>query len=303
MTLDGTLSQQAANQIYRNAQAIYGRDDLGLSVGRQLHLSTHGPLGAAISSGPDLRTGMYLLEKYSQTRVDFFDISLAEHEKGLKLTYTETFDLADLRAFLTESVLSSLFSAITFFVDTARFNGQVNFAYAKPSYWEKYHHYYGAHLNFDHKKTEVIIPDAVLSLPSPTADRLMHQEAIALCERQLREIKPGQTAAQALPTQDRVIKLMTENPGKIWGLNELAEKMHMSGRTLIRRLADEGTTFKNLRDDLAKQQAANYFHDGGLSVESVGYLMGFSDVSSFRRSFKRWFGETPSQYMARIRNS
>ena len=69
MTLDGTLSQQALSRIYRNALAIYGRDDLGLSIGRQLRLSTWRVV--ATSSGPDLRTGMYLLEKYGQTRSDF----------------------------------------------------------------------------------------------------------------------------------------------------------------------------------------------------------------------------------------
>ena len=77
----------------------------------------------------------------------------------------------------------------------------------------------------------------------------------------------------------------------------------MSCRTLIRRLADEETKFQTLRDGLAKEQAAKYLSDGNLSVESVGYLMGFSDASSFRRSFKRWFGEAPSEYMRRARST
>ena len=55
----------------------------------------------------------------------------------------------------------------------------------------------------------------------------------------------------------------------------------------------QGTKFQAIRDDLAKEQVIKYFAEAGLSVESIGHLMGFSDVSSFRRSFKRWFGETP----------
>ena len=53
MSLDGSISGDELAQMYRNACAISGRDDLGLSVGTQLHLSTHGPLGVAIFSGPD----------------------------------------------------------------------------------------------------------------------------------------------------------------------------------------------------------------------------------------------------------
>ena len=88
---------------------------------------------------------------------------------------------------------------------------------------------------------------------------------------------------------------------KIWTLGEVAASLNISSRTLIRKLAAEGVRFQSVRDEWCKKQAANYFADGSLSVESVGYLMGFNDVSSFRRSFKRWFGETPSQYISRVR--
>ena len=62
MTLDGTTPRDDMLIVYRNALAIYGREDLGLSVGTQLNLPTHGPLGVAAFSGPDLRTALTLLE-------------------------------------------------------------------------------------------------------------------------------------------------------------------------------------------------------------------------------------------------
>ena len=116
MTLDGTIPRDDLTQIYRNALAISDRDDLGLSVGTQLQLSAHGPLGVATFSGPDLRTGLGLLAKFGQTRTEFFNITITEHPEGLKVNFAETFDLDDLREFVTESVLSGLFSAITFFL-------------------------------------------------------------------------------------------------------------------------------------------------------------------------------------------
>ena len=58
--------------------------------------SAHGPLGVATSSGPDLRTApLHLLAKYGLTRTDFFDITLSQHRDGLKVSFTETFDLAE----------------------------------------------------------------------------------------------------------------------------------------------------------------------------------------------------------------
>jgi AraC-like DNA-binding protein len=301
MTLDGTIPSKTLNQLYRNALAISDQEDLGLSVGAQLRLPTHGPLGVATFTGPDLRTGLMLLAKYGQTRTEFFDISIHETRQGLYVRFSETSDLKDLRVFVTESALSGLFSAVTFFSGSSNFTGSANFAYPKPAYWKRYRDHFGSNINFDQKTTEVIFPQAMLQLPSPTHDEAMHRDAVALCERQLRDIKNGITQASGQSTQATVVNLMSENPGKIWALNEVAQKLNMSGRTLIRRLDAEGTKFQTVRDTLAKEQAVAYLADANLSVESIGYLMGFSDASSFRRSFKRWFGETPSQHIARIR--
>ena len=301
MTLDGTIPRDDFTQIYRNALAISTREDLGLSVGAQLHLSTHGPLGVATFSGPDLRTGLTLLAKYSQTRVDFFSITISDHPQGMTVRFAEAFELDDLRLFLTESVVSGLFSAITFFGGVGQFDGQVCFAYPKPRYGQKYYDHFGDNIKFNQPATEVVIPESILSAPSLVAGPVMHQEAVAICERQLKAIKAGEAANTVLSTEEAVSTLMFENPGRIWTLNEVAAQLHMSSRTLIRKLESEGTKFKIVRNELAKKQVTNYLNDSSLSVESIGHSMGFSDVSSFRRSFKRWFGETPSEYIARVR--
>lgn len=301
MTLDGTIPRDDLAQIYRNALAISGRADLGLSVGTQLHLSAHGPLGVATFSGPDLRTGLTLLARYGQTRTEFFDITISEHPEGIKVCFAETFELDDLRTFVTEAVIIGLFSAINFFVGAGQFAGQVQFAYPKPAYWQEYYEHFGDNIAFNQGATEIFVPASALSIPSPVADPGMHQDAVAICERQLEEIKPGETASLALTTEELVSKLIVDNPGRIWTLSEVAAMLHVSSRTLIRKLEAEGTKFQVVRDELAKKQVANYLTDANLSVESIGYLMGFSEVSSFRRSFKRWFGETPSEYIARVR--
>jgi len=301
MTLDGTIPRDALTQIYRNALAISEREDLGLSVGPQLHISAHGPLGVATFSGPDLRTGLGLLAKFSQTRTEFFNITISEHPEGMKVSFAETFNLDDLRVFVTESVFSGLFSAITFFVGVGQFKGQVYFAYPKPNYGQKYHDHFGDNIKFSQPVTEIFVSESILSMPSPAAEPALHQESIAICERQLIAIKAGEAGVPVLSTEEVVSKLIFENPGRIWTLKEVAAKLHMSPRTLIRKLESEGTKFQIVRDELAKKQVANYLTDASLSVESIGHLMGFSDVSSFRRSFKRWFGETPSQYIARVR--
>ena len=70
----------------------------------------------------------------------------------------------------------------------------------------------------------------------------------------------------------------------------------MSGRTLQRRLKEEGTSFGELLDWLRRGMAQAYLADDQISISEVSYLLGFSEQSAFQRAFKRWTGSTPVQF-------
>ncbi|MEO1900482.1 MAG: AraC family transcriptional regulator [Alcanivorax sp.] len=91
----------------------------------------------------------------------------------------------------------------------------------------------------------------------------------------------------------RVGLLVREHPG--WGKERIADQLGMSGRHLIRRLADEGTSFKLLRDTLLRERAEQALRDGR-RVADLAAELGFSDESAFAKAFKRWTGETPARF-------
>jgi AraC-like DNA-binding protein len=70
----------------------------------------------------------------------------------------------------------------------------------------------------------------------------------------------------------------------------------MAARTLQRRLAVEGVSFKELVDLARRDVSERLLADRSLSVAEVGYLLGFSEPSAFHRAFKRWRGVTPLEY-------
>jgi AraC-like DNA-binding protein len=76
----------------------------------------------------------------------------------------------------------------------------------------------------------------------------------------------------------------------------IAEALYMHARSLQRKLKDEGTTFKTLLNDVRQELAYQYIRDSRLNVNEISFLLGFSDISSFSRAFKRWTGEPPSAY-------
>ena len=68
--------------------------------------------------------------------------------------------------------------------------------------------------------------------------------------------------------------------------------MGMTGRSLQRRLRDEGTAFGALRDEVRRELADRYLGEG-MSFAEISFMLGFSEPSAFFRAFKRWTGLTP----------
>ena len=295
MELDGQLAFDVQSRLFENALRISDCPDLGLSVGAQLHLSAHGPLGIAAFSSSDLGSALDIFVKYSDVRAQFVEVRSTRSDCDYRIQMHESLDLGQLRCFLTESVISAIYSAIMFFVGGSPISCQLRFAYPAPGHGRQYSAFFRFPVRFDQAVTEVVIDKQALSIPSPVADDSLHRDALEQCEKLLRSLHGSGSSLQ-----QQVKDLIGNNPGKLWTLDEVASKFHMSSRTLVRKLKKEGTGYQKIRDDIMKQHAANYLADPKLTVESVGYLLGFSDVASFRRSFKRWFGVTPSEYLKRF---
>jgi AraC-like DNA-binding protein len=78
--------------------------------------------------------------------------------------------------------------------------------------------------------------------------------------------------------------------------DKVADALHMSPRNLQRKLADEGSSYKELLNDTRRDLALSYMRDPSYNLTEITYLLGFADTRSFNRAFKRWTGQAPSAY-------
>src|SRR4030095_3577397 len=81
----------------------------------------------------------------------------------------------------------------------------------------------------------------------------------------------------------------------------VAARLKVSVRTLHRSLADEGTSYRRLLDQLRLDLAERHLADDRMSVGEVAFLLGFSELSAFHRAFKRWTGRSPVTFRAEAR--
>lgn len=96
---------------------------------------------------------------------------------------------------------------------------------------------------------------------------------------------------------------LLSRPGRLPDMEAIAQQLHLSSRTLRRRLLDEGTHFRLLLEEVRQTLAEELLATGGLTLEEIAARLGYAEVSNFIHAFKRWKGLAPHQYRQRHRDA
>ena len=128
-----------------------------------------------------------------------------------------------------------------------------------------------------------------MQLPFASYNPVTSQQALSLCRAQLAMLSlRGETTAAV----ERLLRPnLRDNPQ----MSEIALALHLSERTLRRQLAEEETSFSEVHDRLRTEQALELLQNPELDIAAIGNRLGFNDAREFRRAFKRWTGQTPSE--------
>mgnify|MGYP000902967383 FL=1 len=138
---------------------------------------------------------------------------------------------------------------------------------------------------------ELVFKKADLEKPFLTANNVM----LDYLEPQLKE-----RLAEAMTSESFTgivqQKLYQAIPSGCFTIEDIAASLGISSRTLQRNLTAEGTKFNQELQNVQKILAFSYLKNPEMTTEDVAYLLGYSEVSSFSRAFKKWTGKTISEY-------
>jgi AraC-like DNA-binding protein len=134
-----------------------------------------------------------------------------------------------------------------------------------------------------------------LSRPTRMGSPAVNRMLLAICDEQIEELRKRKGVAGQLRT------ILIANSCRPLSATVAANRMGTTERSLARRLAAEGTSFRAVLDDVRLQAAIGYLRDTELTVEVIADVMGFSDAANFRRAFRRWTGDAPRHYRSRLR--
>ena len=126
----------------------------------------------------------------------------------------------------------------------------------------------------------------------PIANRQLAATLDAILTRQLADLDRSNVAARCKAVLLEPLASGESPEG------DIAKELHMSRRTLQRKLADADLTYQQLVDDTRHDLALRYLEDPGKSITEITFLLGFSGQSAFTRAFRRWTGKSPTDYRA-----
>lgn len=269
-----------------------GDYSFGLTMRKHMEINAFQTLGLAVSMSNSLIDALQRIERYYQVISTTLSIELIECQDSYHLVYSSPSTMVERSNVTYDYCLSTIVQ-----ICQMRTNGQFKPRQA-----------YITHVPPDHL--------------IPRYKRIICQDLHVGADENYLVLGRDELEKELFPVQSNMLKIAEETlKDELESINELpltqvienhirkilcsgaptpeqaASYVNMSYRTLQRRLAVESTSYREILDNTRKNMATQLIESKKVPLIEVAFLLGFSDASSFSRSFKRWTGVTPARYL------
>jgi AraC-like DNA-binding protein len=289
LTSDEPVSFAKTLQVLSNAERLLG-PGWHLLLANRLTAPSHGPLGFAVITAPDVRSSVDILLRFIGTRAPFLWSAGAIEGDEFVFRFYEMAEMSDQRNTLIELAALSLQGLMERPLGRAITGAKLAFAYGAPPYSEMVRQAFHADIVFSANQHTLRFPAAWLDEPCALYDEGMHRYLVNRCEEELL------ASAGTLPAEIAVRQALLARPGLVPGLAEIAASQHVSPRTLIRRLKRGNTSYQRILDDVRKTVSRDFLLNSAMSISRISWRLGYQDPSNFSRAFRNWYGMSPQEY-------
>ena len=267
--------------------------EYGLDFGNQPQLG--GTIGMMSASCVNLKEAFIQGSKFLKIQGDFAELQFVDDSKFPKLVYTtvQSWSLENPQtAKLEVDVMFSFLNLILSINSNETLKPRkLHFACKKPENIEKYIEVFGIKPEFEAECNEMIFDNDSLMIPmkafNPETFQLLNQ----YLESRLTQLSNSEKLS------DKVKNILHSSfKYQFPDIESVAEKLQITARTLQRKLSVKQTTFKELLQETRFGIAKHLLKQNQLNVSEISYILGYSDIGNFSRSFKKYVGESPVEF-------
>jgi AraC-like DNA-binding protein len=291
-SLDGPRARCALTsslRLWKIAMAATGDPAFGLKVASQLKPTSFHALSYGISASSTLKEAFERAQRYGHIGSDAVDYEFSLCGSEYHLVIAPSAELGDEPI---DALVASHLRMCRSLIGRDYSPLRIEFRRARPAKIDDFHALLRAPLFFDLPQTRLVFDRESIErrLEGANPELARHNDAIAL--QYLSQLEHANTELRV--REVLVQQLARGEPSQ----DDVADILNMSARTLQRKLLEGGTTYKEILDDTRRALALAYLSTPRHSVGDVTHLLGFSASSCFTRAFRRWTGQSPSDWRA-----
>lgn len=283
--------------VCRNGMAATADPELPFRAGARMRVSSYGMYGYALLCCGTLREVTQMATRFHRLATPTVSLQFREEAEAGRSEGVWRFDEVSgldvddpLYRFLVEFQFGIHQTLARDMLGPDFALSRLRMRFPRPAHHALYRRHFGVDGDFEQPCNQLRYPAAELDRPAAYRNPITVAMAAEVCERLLVEAKTASGVTR------RVYNLLMETPGQFDDMEALAHKLNTSSRTLRRHLTQQGTSYKEILDDVRSHLAKEYLRNTRMSIDDIAGTLGFSDAANFRHAFRRWTQRSPSDF-------
>ena len=286
----GGISVASQYRFLELAAAAANDTLFGVHLAAEMDLRDGGILFYLASSSATVSEALENMTRYAGTTSEAVRYEISRDKDATIVTVRPVQAHDELRRQWSEFIALAIIRALRRLTGRDFAPLRIAFAHARNSGLPEIQRLLRCPVEFAHATESWVFPQSVMELPITSEDSHLLQILRAHADELLAERRTAAGLRSMVENQ-----LISAFPSGRVQAAVVARQLGMSMRSFTRHLAEEGTTFGEILDDLRNRLALRYLADGRISLQQIAWLLGYSEVGAFNHAFKRWTGTSPGR--------
>lgn len=281
---------RTARKIHYDTIRLSGLDTFSITASEHVNPLTFGCYSLALWSGPDLQSLIYDASKYSMFLGTSIRIKVHENKENVELWLVDNelscndSTVSHIGVVFYLSVLLNMIKKATLSSHLSRLQIYLRNSIDDQLYADKLNEIFGCSIKNNSPIYMVSMPKSILKTKLYYHDKNIYHQNKSLLEFQLGQYKNQDLITKIYELLDGYTDLVDVSKEKI------SSSLHISTRTLNRRLVDSETSYQQVLDAYKFEKSLRLLNQSNFKISHIALQLGFADGSSFTRAFKRWSG-------------
>lgn len=264
-----------------------------VDIASRLQVAHHGALGFATVTAPNVGAALDTLMRYESIRAQYALTARQFTARFLTMKIIPVIEPEGPGSLLLESSVIAFAGLIAEVLGRSAGELRIEFPAAYRAYEQRLIDVLPGRTITTSTRYAISVPRVLLDMPCVLFDERMHQTSIRKCEELIRQFDLPSALEGRI--QQRIMARAEHPPT----LAELAREEGVTERTLIRRLKQNNTNYREILATVRRVLAKDLLLTSGLTVAEVSYRLGYKDAANFGRAFRAWYGQSPGQFRRR----